>query len=144
MLFVDGAHDGPSWRMGGFSEFLGVRSYVARRLRAQSQQLVELQSLCWGVRLAVALGYATVTLVSDSEVAPSLSYMIRPVLVQCVPTPLANSCQPAHPPSSLWLRTSCFTTTSRSRPPMWFAIALSFKSWCYVCAKQWIIMDVEF
>ena len=31
VLFVDGAHDGPSWRMGGFSEFLGVRSYIARR-----------------------------------------------------------------------------------------------------------------
>ena len=45
VLFVDGAHDGPSWRMGGFSEFLGVRSVVARRLKAQSQQLVELQSL---------------------------------------------------------------------------------------------------
>ena len=42
VLFVDEAHDGPSWRMGGFSEFLGVRSTVARRLRAQSQQLVEL------------------------------------------------------------------------------------------------------
>ena len=69
VLFVDGAHDGPSWRMGGFLEFLGVQSYVARRLRAKSQQLVELQSLCWGVRLAVALGYATVTLVSDSGVA---------------------------------------------------------------------------
>ena len=69
VLFVDGTHDGPSWRMGGFSEFLGERSYVARRLRAQGQQLVELHSLFWGVRLAVALGYATVTLVSDSEVA---------------------------------------------------------------------------
>ena len=62
VLFVDGAHDGPSWRMGGFSEFLGVRPYIARRLRAQSQQLVELQSLFWGVRLAVALGYTAVTL----------------------------------------------------------------------------------
>ena len=68
-LFVDGAHDGPSWRMGGFSEFLGVRSYVARRLRAQSQQLVELQSLAWGIRLAVRLRYTTVTLVSDFEMA---------------------------------------------------------------------------
>ena len=55
--------------MGDFSEFLGVRSVVARRLRAQSQQLVELQSLVWGVRLAARLGYTTVTLVSDSEVA---------------------------------------------------------------------------
>ena len=36
VLFVGGAHDGPSWGMGGFSEFLGVRSVVARRLRAQS------------------------------------------------------------------------------------------------------------
>ena len=41
VLFVDGAHDGPSWRIGGFSEFLGVCSVVARRLRAESQQLVE-------------------------------------------------------------------------------------------------------
>ena len=65
VFFVDGAHDGPSWRMGGFSEFLGVRSLVAWRLRSQSQLLVELQSLVWGVRL----GYKTVTLVSDSEVA---------------------------------------------------------------------------
>ena len=77
VLFVDGAHDGPSWRMGGFSEFLGVRSYVARRLRAQSKQLVELQSLCWGVRLAVALGYATATLVSDSEVAIAHFLQVR-------------------------------------------------------------------
>ena len=77
VLFVDGAHDGPSWRMGGFSEFLGVRSYIARRLRAQSQQLVELQSLFWGVRLAVALGYATVTLVSDSEVAIAQFLQVR-------------------------------------------------------------------
>ena len=77
VLFVDGAHDGPSWRMGGFSEFLGVRSYVARRLRAQSQQLVELQSLFWGVRLAVALGYTTVTLVSDLEVAIAQFLQVR-------------------------------------------------------------------
>ena len=69
VFFVDGAHDGPSWRMGGFSEFLGVRSTLARRLRAQSRQLVDLQSLAWGVRLAARLGYTTVTLVSDSEVA---------------------------------------------------------------------------
>ena len=48
VLFVDVAHDGPSWRMGGFSEFLGVRSAVATHLRSQSQQLVELQSLVWG------------------------------------------------------------------------------------------------
>ena len=41
VLFVDGAHDSSSWRVGGFSAFLGVRSEVARRLRAQSQQLVE-------------------------------------------------------------------------------------------------------
>ena len=45
VLFVDGAQDGPSLRMGGFSEFLGVQSMVARRLRSQSQQLVDLQSL---------------------------------------------------------------------------------------------------
>ena len=45
VLFVDRAHDGPSWRMGGFSEFLGVRPGVAQRLRSQSQQLVDLQSL---------------------------------------------------------------------------------------------------
>ena len=42
VFLVDGAHNGPSWRMGGFSEFLGVRSVVAQRLRSQSQQLVEL------------------------------------------------------------------------------------------------------
>ena len=77
VLFVDGAHDGPSWRMGGFSEFLGVRSVVARRLRAQSQQLVELQSLAWGVRLAARLAYATVTLVSDSEVAIAQLLKVR-------------------------------------------------------------------
>ena len=65
VLFVDGAHDGPSWRMGGFSEFLGVRSVVARRLHAQSPQPVELQSLVWGVRLAVRLGYTTLTLVAQ-------------------------------------------------------------------------------
>ena len=34
VLFVDVAHDGSSWRVGGFSEFLGVRSEVAWRLRA--------------------------------------------------------------------------------------------------------------
>ena len=45
VFFVDGAHDGLSWRMGGCSEFLGVRSVVARRLRSQGQQLLELQSL---------------------------------------------------------------------------------------------------
>ena len=77
VLFVDGAHDGPSWRMRGFWEFLGIRSYVARRLRAQSQQLVELHSLAWGVRLAVALGYTTVTLVSDSEVAIAQFLQVR-------------------------------------------------------------------
>ena len=69
MFFVDGAHDGPSWRIGGFSELLGVRFVVAWRLRSQSQQLVELQSVVWGVRMAARLGYTTVTLVSDSEVA---------------------------------------------------------------------------
>ena len=62
---------------GGFSEFLGVRSVVARRLRAQSQQLVELQSLVWGVRLAARLGYTTVTLVSDSEVAIAQLLKVR-------------------------------------------------------------------
>ena len=77
LLFVDGTHDGPSWRMGGFSEFPGVRSYIARRLRAQSQQLVELQSLFGGVRLAVALGYTAVTLVSDSEVAIAQFLQVR-------------------------------------------------------------------
>ena len=34
VFFVNGAHDGPSRRMGVFSEFLGVRSVVARRLRS--------------------------------------------------------------------------------------------------------------
>ena len=63
--------------MGGFSEFLGVRSVVARRLRAQSQQLVKLQSLAWGVRLASRMGYATVTLVSDSEVAIAKLLKVR-------------------------------------------------------------------
>ena len=77
VLFVNGAHDGPLWRMGGFSEFMGVRSYVARHLRAQSQQLVELQSLCLGVRLSVELGYAAVTLVSDSEVAIAQCLQVR-------------------------------------------------------------------
>ena len=77
VLFADGAHDGPSWRMGGLSEFLGVRSVVARRLRAQSQQLVELQSLVWGVQLAARLGYTTVTLVSDSEVAIAQLVKVR-------------------------------------------------------------------
>ena len=57
VLFVDGAHDGPSWRIGGFSEFFGVRSVVARPLRAQSQQLVELRSLV----LRSCLGSATGT-----------------------------------------------------------------------------------
>ena len=42
---------------------------VARRLLSQSQQLVELRSLVWGVCLAARLGCTTVTLVSDSEVA---------------------------------------------------------------------------
>ena len=77
VLFVDGAHEGPSWRMGGFSKFLGVRSYVARRLRAQSQQLVELRSLVWGVRLAVRMGYTTVTLLSDSEVVIAQLLQVR-------------------------------------------------------------------
>ena len=63
--------------MGGFSEFLGVRSVVARRLRAQSRQLVELQSVAWGVRLATRPGYATVTLVSDSDVAHALILQVR-------------------------------------------------------------------
>ena len=49
VLFVDGAHDGPFWRMGGFSEHVGVRSVVAVRLKSQSHRLVELQSLAWGV-----------------------------------------------------------------------------------------------
>ena len=69
IVFVDGAHDGLFWRTGGFSEFVGVRSEIAMRLRSRSQQLVELQSLAWGVRLAIQFGYALVTLVSDSEVA---------------------------------------------------------------------------
>ena len=56
MLFVDGAPDGPSWRMGGFSDFLGVRSVVARGLRAQSHQLVEVQSLVWGGETSRAPG----------------------------------------------------------------------------------------
>ena len=77
VLFVDGAHDGPSRRMGVFSEFLGVKSAVARRLRAQSEQLVELQSLAWGVRLAWRLGYATVTLLSDSEEAIAQLLQVR-------------------------------------------------------------------
>ena len=77
VLFVDGAHNGPSRRMGGFSEFLGVRSVVARRLRAQSQPLVELLSLARGVRLASRMGYTTVTLVSDSEVAIAQLLKVR-------------------------------------------------------------------
>ena len=77
VLFVDGDHYGPSWRMGGFSEFLGVRFVVACRLRVQSQQLVELQSLAWGVRLASRMGYATVTLVRDSEVVIAQLLKVR-------------------------------------------------------------------
>ena len=77
VLFVDGAHDGPSRRIGGFSEFLGVRSYIARRSRAHSQWLVELQSLFWGLRVVVALGYTTVTLVSDLEVAIAQFLQLR-------------------------------------------------------------------
>ena len=65
VLFVDGAHDRPHWCMGGFSEQVGVRSTVAERMRSQSHE----QSLAWGVRLASRLGYATVTLISDSEAA---------------------------------------------------------------------------
>ena len=42
---------------------------VARRLRSKIQQLVELQSLVLGVRLAARMGYTTETIVSDSEVA---------------------------------------------------------------------------
>ena len=69
VLFVDGAHDGLHWRMGGFTEQVRVRSEVAERLRSQSQQLVELHISAWGVRLVSRLGYTTVTLSSDSEVA---------------------------------------------------------------------------
>ena len=54
-----------------------MRSVVARRLHAQSQQLVELQSLAWGVRLAARLGYTTVTLVSDLEVAMAQLLKVR-------------------------------------------------------------------
>ena len=68
VLFVDGAHDGPGWRMGGFSSQVGVRSALARVCSAESQQLVELQALAWGVRLAGRLGYRVLTLISDSEV----------------------------------------------------------------------------
>ena len=52
VLFADGAHDGPFWRIGGFSEFLGVRSLVGRRMKVHRQQLVELQSdwrWAWGI-----------------------------------------------------------------------------------------------
>ena len=77
VLFVDGAHGGLSWRMGGFSDFLGVRSVVPRRVRSQSKRLVELQSLVWRVRLAPRLGYTTVTLVSDSEVAIAQQLTVR-------------------------------------------------------------------
>ena len=66
VLFVDGARDGPHWRMGGFSEQVVVRSTVAERLRSQSQQLVELPSLAWVFRLASRLGYTTVTLIGGS------------------------------------------------------------------------------
>ena len=41
------------------------------------QQLVELQPLFWGVRLAVALGYTAATLVSDSEVAIAQFLQVR-------------------------------------------------------------------
>ena len=34
ILFVDRAHDGPFWRMRGFSEYVGVTSEVAVRLRS--------------------------------------------------------------------------------------------------------------
>ena len=82
VFFVDGAHDGPSWRMGGFSEFLGVRCVVARRLRSQSRQLVELRSLVSGVRLVARLGYTTVTLVSDLEVAIAQLLKVRELSAQ--------------------------------------------------------------
>ena len=36
VLFVDGAHDSSSWRVGGFLEFLGVRSEVGCAPRANS------------------------------------------------------------------------------------------------------------
>ena len=55
---------------------------VARRLRAQSQQLVELQSLVWGVRLAARLGYTIVTLVRDWEVAIAQLLKVRAKSVQ--------------------------------------------------------------
>ena len=54
-----------------------MRSVVARGLRAHSQQLVELQSLAWGVRLVLRMGYTTVTLVSDSKVAIAQLLKVR-------------------------------------------------------------------
>ena len=55
ILFVDRAHDGRSWRMGGFSEFVGAKLQIAMSLRSKSQQLVELQPLVQGVRVAIRL-----------------------------------------------------------------------------------------
>ena len=54
-----------------------MRSMVACQLKSQSQQLVELQSRAWGVRLASRLGCTTVTLVSDSEVAIAQLVKVR-------------------------------------------------------------------
>ena len=77
VLFVDGAHDGPFWRMGGFSKHIGFKLAIGVHLRSLSQQLVELQSLAWGVCLAIRLGYASATLVSDSEVAIAQLLRVR-------------------------------------------------------------------
>ena len=85
VLFPDQALDGPFWRMGGFSEFIGVWSMVATRLRSLSQQLVELQSLACGVRLAVRLGFLSVTLVSDLEMAIAQILKVRAKSVPSAP-----------------------------------------------------------
>ena len=36
ILFVDGAHDGPFWRMGGFSKYVGATLAVAVSLSSHN------------------------------------------------------------------------------------------------------------
>ena len=68
VICVDAAWDLCRYRVGGLMPELGARTWLPRA-RVMNQQQAELEGLAWAVRLAVVLGWRSVTIVTDSTTA---------------------------------------------------------------------------
>ena len=62
---MDAAWDLCRYRVGGLIPGLGARTWLPRA-QVTNQQQAELEGLAWAVRLAVVLGWRSVTIVTDS------------------------------------------------------------------------------